>query len=343
MPRTLVILHPGGLGDLLLAVPAILGLRERFCSHQLLLCGQDEPSRFLAECGLVDRSVSFQTTACTALFGGRRPDDPSFVDCLSRCDCAVAWTGDESGILRNALKRCGVAVAVVQSPFDPTLTSAHQSERYAEVANVQLPSITRLSLPEALKAEARAHLARVATGKRPVALIHPGSGSRHKCVKPELLLPVLEGLEAEGFELLLLQGPADEAMIERLLLHLPRHPIVFRGLPVRSLAGLLSQVELYVGHDSGVTHLAALVETPTVALFGPTDPARWAPRGPVVTVIKEKPCGCSTWDAVRHCQEKPCLDLSPRTIWSTCLTTWHRRAKPSNLLSRALSPPSALC
>ncbi len=85
MSRTVFILHPGGFGDLLLAVPAIQGLRERFPSHQFLLCGQDEPAEFLADCGLVDRWLSAQSTVCTALFGGAAPDDP-----FSETGCADA-------------------------------------------------------------------------------------------------------------------------------------------------------------------------------------------------------------------------------------------------------------
>jgi ADP-heptose:LPS heptosyltransferase len=135
------------------------------------------------------------------------------------------------------------------------------------------------------------------------------------------MIPVLEGLEAEGLEPLLLQGPADEEVVERLFSHLSRRPIVLRGLPLRLLAGVLSQIELFLGHDSGVTHLAALLETPTVALFGPTDPARWAPRGPAVTVISENPCACPDWEAVRQCEEKRCLLFSASTILRACLTT----------------------
>jgi ADP-heptose:LPS heptosyltransferase len=323
MPRTLVILHPGGLGDLLLAVPAMHGLRERFPDCQLLLCGQGQAAEFLVECGLADRWLSVQSTACTALFGGAVPDDTILKDWLSRCDLAVGWTRDDAGSLSETLKDCGAAAVLVQSPFASTLSSVHQAERFAEIVDVQTNSLsmTSLSTPEALRAQAEMHLeAYGLSPRRPLALIHPGSGSRHKCVKPEILPPVLEGLEAEGFEPLLLQGPADEVVIERLLLHLPRRLTILRGLPVRLLAGLLSQVELYLGHDSGVTHLAALLGTPTVALFGPTEPMRWAPRGPTVMVIRGKPCQCPSWEDVRNCIEKPCLELSPQDILAACRT-----------------------
>ena len=318
-PRTVVILHPGGLGDLLLAVPAIQSMRERWPSNEFLLCAHPQAAELLYECGLVDRWLSAQSTVCAALFGGMPPTDSLLRDRLSRCDLAVAWTSDDSGTLAAALKRSGAVTAVVQSPFAPTLTSIHQSERYAEIAGVDYrqPSIAHVA-SQAFKADAHAHLTGYGLSRRrPLAVIHPGSGSRHKCVKPEVLLEVLEGLQ--GFESLLLQGPADKEMIERLLLRMPRAPIVLRGLPMRLLAGVLMEADVFVGHDSGVTHLAALLGAPTIALFGPTDPARWAPRGPAVTVMNEHLCSCSSWDAVRRCENKPCLELSAHAILAACL------------------------
>ncbi|HET8720668.1 MAG TPA: hypothetical protein VFM24_01490, partial [Nitrospira sp.] len=191
MPRTVVILHPGGFGDLLLAAPAIQGLRDRFPSHKFLLCGHDEASRLLAECGLVDCWLPVHSTALTALFGGKTPDDALLTEWLGRCDFAVAWNSDESDVLSAALNRCGARVAVVQSPFTSTLTALHQSERYAAIAGVQTPSVPRLSVSDALKAEGKKCLSYCVEGARPLALVHPGSGSRHKCVRPDIMVQVL--------------------------------------------------------------------------------------------------------------------------------------------------------
>jgi ADP-heptose:LPS heptosyltransferase len=324
MPRTIVILHPGGLGDLLLAVPAIGSLRERFPAHRLLLCGHDQAAELLVDCGLADRWISAQATGCTALFAGMPPDDVLLTDWLKRCDLSVAWTSDDEGRLAAALTGCGAASVIVQSPFTSTLKSVHQSERFVEILGGEPGSASTplLSLPHATRAEGAAHLAvRGVPRERPLALVHPGSGSRHKCVKPAVLVPVLEGLEALGLEPLLLEGPADQEIVERLLRSCSRRPVVLRDLSVRVLAGVLSHVDLFVGHDSGVTHLAALLGTPTVALFGPTDPARWAPRGPAVGVIRETSCSCASWEAVRSCVEKPCLEVSPQTILAECLAT----------------------
>jgi ADP-heptose:LPS heptosyltransferase len=59
-----------------------------------------------------------------------------------------------------------------------------------------------------------------------------------------------------------------------------------RDVPLRVLGALLGRAGLYVGNDSGVSHLAAAAGAPTLALFGPTDPAVWAPVGPAVETVR---------------------------------------------------------
>jgi ADP-heptose:LPS heptosyltransferase len=69
---------------------------------------------------------------------------------------------------------------------------------------------------------------------------------------------------------------------------LSREPgaVCARDLPPRVLGPLLAQSGSFVGNDSGVTHLAAASGARTLALFGPTDPAQWAPVGPAVKALR---------------------------------------------------------
>jgi ADP-heptose:LPS heptosyltransferase len=81
-----------------------------------------------------------------------------------------------------------------------------------------------------------------------------------------------------------------------------------REWPLEDLAALLGRCVGYVGGDSGVTHLAAAVGTPVVAVFGPTDPAVWAPRGPHVAIVRHRvPCQPCTWEAMWACSHRACL------------------------------------
>jgi ADP-heptose:LPS heptosyltransferase len=149
-------------------------------------------------------------------------------------------------------------------------------------------------------------------------------------VKPDLMRSVIEGLNEQGMQSMLLEGPADREVIQDLLDHLPGGPLLLRDLSLPLLAGVLSVADLYVGHDSGITHLAALLGLPTVALFGPTDPARWAPRAPAVTVLRGRPCECESWDTVKMCDEKPCLEFSPHAILIACQTARRLSVNPRN-------------
>ena len=113
--------------------------------------------------------------------------------------------------------------------------------------------------------------------------IHPGSGSPAKNW-PAARFAALARTLSPARPWLLVQGPADAAAAALLA----REPgaVAARELPARALGALLAHAGLYVGNDSGVTHLAAACGAPTLALFGPTDPAQWAPVGPRVTVIR---------------------------------------------------------
>jgi heptosyltransferase-3 len=94
-------------------------------------------------------------------------------------------------------------------------------------------------------------------------------------------------MAGRGLRPVLVQGPADEEAVAMVLGTIGGDvPPVLSGLPVCDLAALLSLCAAYLGNDSGVTHLAAAAGTPAVALFGPTDPAVWGPRGPRATILR---------------------------------------------------------
>ncbi len=93
---------------------------------------------------------------------------------------------------------------------------------------------------------------------------------------------------------------------------------VLKDLPLRLAAGVIAEADLYVGHDSGLTHLAAALAVPTVALFGPTDVARWAPRGQKVIPLRGMTCACDEWEMVQACRDKPCLRIPVHALIEAC-------------------------
>ena len=114
-------------------------------------------------------------------------------------------------------------------------------------------------------------------------VIHPGSGGAVKCWPASRFAAVLEWLRRRRIPAVVLWGPAERARAEELARLLP--PERLSPATPFALAEALAGARLYVGNDSGPGHLAAAVGTPTISLFGPTDPRVWRPLGPRARVI----------------------------------------------------------
>ena len=321
--RTIVMIHPGGLGDVLLAVPAMVRLRTRFPNHCLALCAEDQVAKLLFACRIIDEWVSVQGRVCADLFAGADSVTGQLQIWLKDCDLVIGWMKDLDGKLSEKLKAAGVREVIVRSPFSTTIQATHQGDRFLEAIN-EAPSDGEEDAPLTVT-NPLLHLGRacleaegLAIGQVPV-VIHPGSGSAHKCVAPETLASVVIGLQISGVTPVVLEGPADRDSVERLLQLCVNPPIVLKGLDVLTVAGVLAQARLFVGQDSGVTHMAGLMGVRTVALFGPTDPDRWAPRGAHVTVVQGAPCLCQSWGDVSRCEKKPCLEMPQDHLVALCL------------------------
>ena len=132
-------------------------------------------------------------------------------------------------------------------------------------------------------------------GAHPLVAIHPGSGGERKNWPPErwreLGRALLGQPGPERPRVLLVGGEADTKTLALLRdawtpLAGPGDLFVVENLPLPQVSALLARGRLFVGHDSGISHLAAAVGTPCVLLFGPTDPDIWAPPYPFVRVLR---------------------------------------------------------
>lgn len=119
---------------------------------------------------------------------------------------------------------------------------------------------------------------------------------------------------------MLLEGPADRELVAQVSAAVTVALSVIRGLDLSAAAAVLSHADLYLGNDSGMTHLAAALSVPTIACFGPTSLRRWAPLGPRLSILTGAPCGCPTRSDVERCQERVCLHIVPERIIEACRT-----------------------
>lgn len=114
--------------------------------------------------------------------------------------------------------------------------------------------------------------------------VHPGSGGSRKCWPVSSFAAVIRLLRRLDRRVLLLGGPADHERIE-ILQQEQSTPTMLLDAPLLEVARHLCQCGCYLGNDSGITHLAALLGVPTIAMFRASDPAVWHPVGPSVMVL----------------------------------------------------------
>jgi len=174
--------------------------------------------------------------------------------------------------------------------IDEHLHRVHENERVAALLGL---APARTVVPPTAHVEVDAWAARLAAeapgapafdARRPFAVIHPSPRWRYKQWHAEGWRGLLADLHARGLQLVLSGGPgeAESRYLDSLLEGLDdatRQAVVrIQGrLSLAELADLLRHAAVYIGPDTATTHLAAACGTPTLALFGPTDPRQWGP------------------------------------------------------------------
>lgn len=283
--KRILVCRGGALGDLVVTLPVLQALRQAWPQAELDLLAYPRHAVLAQACGLAQGVRSLDDAGVAAWFDPSAQDLPaeeaSFVASYDRVLCLLHDPGD---VVRGKLQRVGKAPPVCHSPL---VTSGHAVDHFLRAllhwGITVHGTVPRLELPAEIRAQGRARL-RNAGGA--TVILQPGSGSPLKNWPLDRYRALAERLAARhGRSPVFLLGEAERAWEERLAAAFP----VLSRLSVLEAAGVLAAGTLYVGNDSGATHLAAAVGTRVLALFGPTDPAVWGPRGERVNVVRADP------------------------------------------------------
>ena len=130
-------------------------------------------------------------------------------------------------------------------------------------------------------------------------VVHPGSGGRDKCWASDRFEKLVQLLRSGGQRVRVLIG---EVELETWPAARTEKWVAGHGAEqidsLEQLQGILRGARIYIGNDSGPTHLAAALGLTTIALFGPTNPAVWSPRGPAVRVVAPRQPAAMRWLSV---------------------------------------------
>lgn len=249
-----LLIRPGAIGDLIVSLPALESLKTEYL--EAWVAGPNVPLIRFA-----DRVRSIASTGLDLLGVAEPPAE--LMEALRGFDSIVSWYGANRPEFRELVDSLGLPFTFYRALPVGENRRQHATDFYLE--QVGAPPGAIPSIPSPIHCPA---------GRENFAVIHPFSGGPRKNWPIEKFRRLAQGLE-RTMEVRWCAGRED-----------PPIAGAVRIDDLYELACWLAKARLYAGNDSGITHLAAAVGTPVLALFGPTDPAVWAPRGAHVRVAQ---------------------------------------------------------
>jgi ADP-heptose:LPS heptosyltransferase len=309
------VIRPGALGDVLVTLPALQRYRRGYPAASIELLGNPAVIRWLPGRSVVSSVESFDRVDLARLFLPDGLTEATLIQYLDSFDHILNYAVPGGHPLARNLERVCRARVYHLDTRSVAMITQHISD-YLQHPLEALGLTPTTGWPE-LEPRPRDRQAALewqharGIGGRPVVAIHPGSGSPAKNWPAERFAMVAQRLvQDRGVDVMLISGPADDDTIRAVVGKTGDNRTTHLHQPdLGMLAAMLATCAAYLGNDSGVTHLAAAAGTETLALFGPTDPRIWAPRGSHVTVLS----GCASCapclpEERRFCRMRHCLD-----------------------------------
>lgn len=297
--RVLVI-RGGALGDFILTLPVLSALRVQFPEIRLEVLGYPHIAQLATLGGLVDAVHPIEARSLAGFFAHQGVLDEGTADFFAEFALIISFLYDPDEIFQGNVARCSKA-QFIAGPHRP----AERGGRHATDSFLQ--ALEKLAIFDA-DSVPRLRAAGESPGPGSWLAAHPGSGSETKNWPERRWAELLRRVVAETrHQILLVGGEAEGDRLDRLAAGLPRERLqLARSLPLGRLAGLLSACGQFIGHDSGITHLATALGVPALVLWGPSDPRLWRPRGENILVLQDDTGlpGLATdtvWEVLRRC------------------------------------------
>ncbi len=303
-PELSLVYHMGGLGDFIAALPAIGEWNRHNAGRRRILLGKPDTGALSVLQGFFDEVWDSERAEFSRLFSEETALSPVLEARIAGVCSAFVFARPDAPLAIRLAKR-GLSRLIVHAPF-PThrihICDYHLSCVAPALASARATA-PRLVCGPAGAQEARALVCDLGN----YAVIHPGSGSAAKNWPIDRFVKLSFMLKERGLDILWITGPAEDCAA----------PGAGQGRTAHSpslsaLVHVCASCKLYVGNDSGVSHLAAAAGAPTVVLFGPSNPKVWLPRGKNVRVVAAKHEWCSSChgsrDVFKISCERSCIE-----------------------------------
>jgi heptosyltransferase-3 len=299
MREKVLVIHQGALGDLVLNFPALVSLKQEKKASVALLCS-GELGKIAHELNVVDAHFSLESARFCSLF--HEEMTPVVKEFISDYDTIILISFSDAieGHLRQS--RGGKVHKISSRP--PVEDETHVAQYI--IKQLQAKGLLRegISPSSSPPIEERQSLR-----EKNLIIMHPGAGSSRKRWPVEKFIQaatIIKGMNLG--KVVFVVGPAESDLRPSIKARLKGGFRVYEVYDLSYVMALVRQARCFVGNDSGVTHLAAFIGTPTVAIFGPSSPKRWSPVGRATNVLRgAADCApCFEMDAV-NCEDPQCL------------------------------------
>ena len=316
--QSMLVIHQGALGDFILALPVLATLRKTFPGARSVIMGYPRILQLVEQRFYAEEICSIDQKGMATFFVRQGSLDRTLSHFFSAFDLIVVFGKDGEGILIGNLKRVSQGEVLHINPFPKWDEGIHLTDHL-------LNQLTQYGIPVLetkpnlfLKEEDRAwgkdfwNKRGMSTEERSKTIvIHPGSGSKKKVYALQQFLNLFQYLQAHlhGTFLVIL-GPAEGPEVQTIFEETEGPlPVFAKGLSLLQLASVMEGCRLFVGNDSGISHMAAALGLPTLTIFGPTDHRVWSPRGKEVMVVRrEVPCSPCPEERFFLCKDLECLN-----------------------------------
>lgn len=286
--KSILVARGGALGDFVLTLPVLAALRARFPAARLEILGYPRIASLAQAGGLADAVRPIESPALASFFAPGAAD----LDAnpwLASFDLIVSYLYDSSAVLRANIQRAAPNATFLSGPHRPDENAGiHAAGTFLKpleaLGILGADPIPRLNIPAVEPPSPMAQW----------LALHPGSGSERKNWPEEKWAGLLcKILEKTAWSCLLVGGEAEEPRLARLQNFVtgmtkfctPRVALA-QNWPLPKLAATLRCCAGFVGHDSGVTHLAAALGLAGLVLWGESNQNVWRPRSDAMTILR---------------------------------------------------------
>ena len=284
---TLLFLHQGAIGDFILALSLVQAVAAKVRTPRVIAVASAPSAGLAAGRSIINQRLLPDQVGLHTLYRDDAALDPRLRKLLVDAHYILSFLGPADGPVRHHLAEATHAsvLSVDPRPRPETLDQRrHITDQWRDdIARSGLelteitPPVIRMDAPQ-----------QPSNDPRPSILLHPGSGGRAKCWPLDGFTALADRLRDCRVTWVL--GPA-ECESEDIDLKAIRRRCESQdeALVVEDeflkAADHIAATDIYVGNDAGMTHLAAAMGRPTVAIYGPTDPAVWRPLGDHVSPV----------------------------------------------------------